>query len=1427
MSSTPSTPARSARASSTASSPAMNTSKSPIELTPRSKVKAMLAAAGMSDDSEDELSAQPSNGPSNPTEPVAKPAAAASKPVQDGAPSDSEDEDIVPVKRPVGRMAARMLAQNQNAQSEGSDEQDGNAYQRVRKMLMSAKDKQKESSSKPSSASDADSSSGEDMPFSRPAQARRLARKASKSPNPAEPASRASSPGLFVSPSKPSSAKSVASLDNDSNSDSDMSDFKPKSRLEELVAQKKAERKAKEALEKKEREENRRKAKAAARKSREIDLELNGSETDSNDEEGVAEKLTQQSRPTRKAGKKAREEMNRETQRLYRNMQLAHQAKTKKKYTTQDLFKKFNFGQPKGSAEDPVELASSDVDQAQKETPPTSPPSADEAEKKTAQEQGLDSNGFPEDTVVDIGQRDVDLPDLQKIPPQSKINKGKGRAVSPSSEIPLQVAPEQTVKPAVPAPVQEKKTRTFRVVLPQRPAAGASDDDDDLEIVRDTRFPVFDNLPARQAKEPKHLLTLRHLAHLTSPTKSRQTNKNSMGPTELQAVLQRRAREQAKAEKDEKIAELRAKGIMVQTEEEREKDQLELENLLEKARKEAEELAKKEKEEAKKNGEEDGDALLDSEDDESYVEGGSDAEGAEEDEELELSGSEDEEDEHADGEGLIDNEAGEDDDEEMADEDDVAAHPEIETAEDDVESENEDAAPARRATAARNRKRVVDDEDEEESEAKAAEQQPQPEPSQNEAMAAFGFANNAAPVGLSQMFAGTMAELGSEPTDQQAQPSPAQDETMAAFGFANNAASVGLSQMFAGTMADMNSQAEMPVAGSTQQDSLDFLRNIPVSTLPEFADNFAGPSQDSVIRDSQPEESQAESGSNDINIGISQFPSQPQDLDTQMSDIPEPTQDGGFAVSRTPGRFNRTPLPSSSQKTVDTIILEDGTPESPIVQRKKGRLQRRREIIATSMSDVEEDTQTKEDDAASDEDFEISADAFDVMRKGAKKAKKVDAFNKKKSAAKEMVEEQAEESEDEYAGLGGASDDESGGEMDEELKDMIDETKVKVNEREIAAFHANKERAEDEKRIDRLYKDITSGNLRRKRGGDFDSLDDSDDEAAERRARKQREFARMRKALLADENIGKIAENPKKLAFLRAIEDHDDDDFDFFEYRDSTGPDESQSQSIPDSQEAAQQENTAIDQDGASAAAGQANPLKRKSPATESNDENRPPARQRRTAAAADRKPTTLAEIRENVSFLIDEPLVRETQYSASEDEDEGDDGGEQQQTKVTTRASFTERRTTTTVVDRLTLSRSASAASSTSTTTTEQQPAPAGKPLAFAAGNKPAGHGFRVPALLRRATSNLSNASSTTTTTTTTTNSNYNATAAGAAAAEAGGLRRGGSKKSNIHYQAREAERKKAVEAVDARREEGLRKKVVKGRGRSVLGVLGGGGFE
>jgi mediator of replication checkpoint protein 1 len=89
-----------------------------------------------------------------------------------------------------------------------------------------------------------------------------------------------------------------------------------------------------------------------------------------------------------------------------------------------------------------------------------------------------------------------------------------------------------------------------------------------------------------------------------------------------------------------------------------------------------------------------------------------------------------------------------------------------------------------------------------------------------------------------------------------------------------------------------------------------------------------------------------------------------------------------------------------------------------------------------------------------EEDLVITSNAFDVMRKSSKKKAELEDFDKKKSKAKEMVHEQAEESEDEYAGLGGASDDDSG-EDDAYVREMIDDEGGKdVDERELAAFFA-------------------------------------------------------------------------------------------------------------------------------------------------------------------------------------------------------------------------------------------------------------------------------------------------------------------------------------------------------------------------------------
>jgi mediator of replication checkpoint protein 1 len=350
--------------------------------------------------------------------------------------------------------------------------------------------------------------------------------------------------------------------------------------------------------------------------------------------------------------------------------------------------------------------------------------------------------------------------------------------------------------------------------------------------------------------------------------------------------------------------------------------------------------------------------------------------------------------------------------------------------------------------------------------------------------------------------------------------------------------------------------------------------------------------------------------------------------------------------------------------------------------------------------------------------------------------------------------------------------------------------------------HSDRERASDEKQVEKLYSDITKGLLRRKRGADYD-LSDSDDGGEARKRMKRKEFAKMRKALLADERIGKIAENPKKEAFLRAIEDRgSDDEVDFLaefgEQDDTTDSQMSQAgvseQRVPDSQPDVPM----------------GPPKRKRSDTTE--PESRAPPHLRRTAPS--RKPSNLSEIRESLSSLIEEPNAMMAPKPDSDSEGELEIEGEPNLApragEKENRDPFALRRKNVSIVDRISLKRASSSSLSNNTR------------LAFAASSSAAG--FQVPALLRRATTNSS----------ITSNSSGNssvgsitsATERMAGGAGSDGIKRGGGKNSGVNYFARENERRAAVMKTEKRREQ----KLFKGaevRRKVVSGLFGAGKFE
>jgi mediator of replication checkpoint protein 1 len=319
------------------------------------------------------------------------------------------------------------------------------------------------------------------------------------------------------------------------------------------------------------------------------------------------------------------------------------------------------------------------------------------------------------------------------------------------------------------------------------------------------------------------------------------------------------------------------------------------------------------------------------------------------------------------------------------------------------------------------------------------------------------------------------------------------------------------------------------------------------------------------------------------------------------------------------------------------------------------------------------------------------------------------------------------------------------------------------------------------------------GGLRKKARGDAFDMSDSEDEAEQLRRKKQMQFKQMTKALISDDRIGQIAQNPKKMAFFNTLADHlEEPDYEFLNEPEMDVGSQSQSQEKDAAGEGKESFESEISiPDSQTSITATSNPLKRKSP-TSQEKENRPPPNLRRTAASDNsiaRKPISFADVQTSVMELLDDGqvVVPDSQFSESEEDEEDSQS-----------SIVREKRT---IIDRLTLSRTASMSSES----------PAAGNLAFHAPSASTGPGFRVPSLLRRATSNFSAVSA----------------SSGPNTPAEGGFRRGGTGKSNIHAQAREAERRSVLEKKDKKREESLKKKVRKAKGRGGILEDLGGGFE
>ncbi|KAM0708873.1 hypothetical protein Q7P35_002909 [Cladosporium inversicolor] len=1203
---------------------------------------------------------------------------------------------------------------------------------------------------------------------------------------------------LFVSPTK-------TAVDNSEGED----DLLRPNKLAELVAQKRAERLARESEKQKSRKSKGQQDTEHA--SSDLPEELLEGSQEAPVNPDVDRILSDAARPTRKASKKAMLEMERETQRLARQQALAHQIKVKKKFSTTDLFARFNFRQPQ-QPENHVEKNSSSMPSSdgiepsprRKElmsTPPSSPPTPLDKQRLLV-ERGALAKMVPvrEDTLASIATEDgdEDLPDVEE------FMKSSQQQIDPVVE-----------SAQAPAEQGSKIARWGKKSAPQ--TYRDEESDDDLEVLQPLpkHLQMFDRIqPARKQETHSNAIhTLRHLSHLgqVDAKPNRPTNvKPSIHPQVLEAQLRKKAREQAFQAQQERLAELKAKGIVIQTSEEKEKEAEEFENLLEKARLDAQDLRKAEKAARKAaKGEGDMEASDDETEDEDYYDR-SDDEGLEEGEEVANN-------------DLVDDAADESEDDEDADElgdeetADVAdADLQVEAAEaSGQQAEAEDKTP-KQVRKSRKSRVIADDEDDD-----MDDDDDVLEADEHEASTA--------------VLPGT-ATAADE-----------QDDPFAAFGF--GAAKADTNAMSA-TQA-FNATMQAP-SQDTQEDSFDILRHVPPPssfiappTFPTMESQVLAEDSQTQLAAGQPiEESQ------DLQLNWeTQAPETPGPaLVRKASDLTEtpgwePTQDLGLPspwtgarrgpLQRAPTILSAAEEDHETQATVELRVSESPAPE---VATRRGRLQQRKRVAAD------------ESDEKTEPALPVKKDAFKEMKRQRLNDLNANDRTEAEAEMKRMMDDQADESEDEYAGLGGDDTEMIAPETAEDQA-MFDESHIDVDERAIAAHHAARERAAEEEATKKLYKDITTGALRRRQRDAWDFDEDEDDYLARKRQMRLREETRKRKLLLQDENVKDWAEKGKhskgKDAFLRAIADDDEQD-------------EEDAVDLDDDEQDTQDQSTQQTQpevDGL--------PLQEISGNKRSAEEDggaaqeRPPAKQRRVEEtdAAFSRPTSIVQVRESLSFLLDEPGQIAVGPSALDNEDsdleiEGEpieldilphesddddiaaesarqnDGGFAPNPKSIqdvalmpppARLPAAQRRSAakTAVVDRLSLKRA-----STSSTSADSR-------SAWSIGSS-SQSADRTPSLLRRATTSLAASGA---------NDRGVTTGAGAGGNDrgvtiGGGARvGGGNKKSSLAYQARAEERRGIVEASARRRAENTAKIAELRRANSSSlsgrGFGGGSGFE
>lgn len=261
--------------------------------------------------------------------------------------------------------------------------------------------------------------------------------------------------------------------------------------------------------------------------------------------------------------------------------------------------------------------------------------------------------------------------------------------------------------------------------------------------------------------------------------------------------------------------------------------------------------------------------------------------------------------------------------------------------------------------------------------------------------------------------------------------------------------------------------------------------------------------------------------------------------ETQLADIHPPSTEATQLNNPHSTQDRTTQLVDTQEDSATIGTMKDVVTQMDSLDDSSVRVHKR--LFKKSEPSWSEESESEDEEERTGEERLKLADYYKQQRRQEVQDQKKMKKQIKARGLDKIMENEAEESEDEWVGVGGADGERSDEENSDDEKMFDDVTNIKQNRSELAKKIAAEEAETDQKMLLKILKDLETGNWKR-RGGGEEGLDFVDEEDEVMRRYRMYQQSKLRGMFEEDEKLRQLARDKKSKAFFESITEDSQND---------------------------------------------------------------------------------------------------------------------------------------------------------------------------------------------------------------------------------------------------------------------------------------------